>query len=145
MKSSFLLSLLLAQMPLTAGVINKTYNFTPGQVATSNVTQNGSSYSHVTYTGLDNLTAICEPSIPVKSVLFKVPDNAIDISVSAQASGATTIILPDSISYTLPITSTGLCGVVQRLSTKYPSIRKAAADYQPMVVEGRTWWQATEG
>lgn len=61
------------------------------------------------------------PSIPVKSVLFKVPDNAIDISVTAQAIGPASIALPDTISYAMPVTTSGVAYTTSMLSSQYPS------------------------
>lgn len=119
-KTSLPLLFLVSLLTTSAGVINKTYNFSPGQVSVNPITQEDGTYSEVTYNGLDNLSAIGEPRIPVKSVLFKVPDNAVNITVSAQLTGGTTIILPDSILYSLPITSDGVSGTIQRLSTTYP-------------------------
>lgn len=101
------LVVLMASLAATAGTISKTYNFSSSQVEVNSVSTDNGSRSMVTYNGLDNTTDIGAPSIPVKSVMFKVPDNAINISVSAQTSGAISISLPDSIYYVPAVTTSG--------------------------------------
>ncbi len=101
------LIVLMASLAATAGTISKTYNFSSSQVEVNSVSTDNGSRSMVTYNGLGNTTDIGAPSIPVKSVLFKVPDNAINISVSAQTSDAISISLPDSIYYVPAVTTSG--------------------------------------
>ncbi len=101
------LVVLMASLTATAGTISKTYNFSSSQVEVNNTSTDNGDRSMVTYIGLENCSGIGTPSIPVKSVLFKVPDNAVNISVTAQTSGAISISLPDSIYCPPAMTTSG--------------------------------------
>ncbi|MDE6321134.1 MAG: hypothetical protein K2L93_02445, partial [Muribaculaceae bacterium] len=120
---AFSLLLLMATLATSAGIINKTYNFSPSQVEVSTINTSNGTKSMVNYDGLDNYTGIGMPSVPVKSVLFKVPDNAVNISVTAQASGGVSISLTDSVYCTEAVTTSApnLGSAAIQSNTHFPS------------------------
>ncbi len=74
---------LLTALLATAGAINKSYQFNPSEIEIRTDTIDGAARSEVVYNGLGNISEIGMPCVPVKSLLFKVPNDATNFSITS--------------------------------------------------------------